>query len=249
MQLSQDDRTQVETLLGHTFADPALLDQALTHASLVETRLDSNERMEFLGDAVLGLVSCELIYRRFPGMLEGEMTKVKSLTVSRDTCARIGRQIGLAEWLAVGKGMQVGDDAPSSLSAAALEAVIAAIYLDGGFPAAQKFLAPLIEPLIQQAADSGHQHNFKSYLQQHAQQTVGTTPQYRVLDEQGPDHAKCFKVCVDLAGRRFEACWGQSKKRAEQLAALNALIELGVLKASEFEAFMAQQQLVPAAGK
>ena len=74
MQLSQDDRTQVETLIGHTFADPALLDQALTHASLVETRLDSNERMEFLGDAVLGLVSCELIYRRFPGMLEGEMT-------------------------------------------------------------------------------------------------------------------------------------------------------------------------------
>lgn len=243
MQLSAEDRARIESLLGHTFSCPDLLDQALTHASLVETRLDSNERMEFLGDAVLGLVACEMIYRRFPGMLEGEMTKVKSLTVSRDTCAKIGRQIGLAEWLKVGKGMQVGDDAPSSLSAAALESVIAAIYLDGGFDAAKRFLTPLIEPLIQQAADSGHQHNFKSYLQQHAQQTVGTTPQYRVLDEQGPDHAKCFKVCVDLAGRRFEASWGQSKKRAEQMAALNALIELGVLNASEFEAFMAQQAI------
>lgn len=216
--------------LGHQFRDPGLLARAMTHASVAEQRLHSNERMEFLGDSVLGLIVSERIYHRYPTLLEGEMTKIKSSAVSRQTCAVIARSLGLDTLLQTGKGMQSSEAMPPSLAAAVLESVIAAIYLDGGYAAAEKFVAPLIDPLIERAAASGHQENFKSVLQQHAQQTSQPTPAYRVLDEKGPDHAKCFKVCVEMGQRRFEASWGQSKKQAEQAAALLALTELGLVE-------------------
>jgi ribonuclease-3 len=126
--------------------------------------------------------------------------------------------------------MQNSAAMPQSLAAAALEAVIAAIYLDGGLPAAESFIGPLVDPVIERAAASGHQENFKSVLQQHAQQTGQETPAYRILDEKGPDHAKCFKVAVEIGARRFDAAWGQSKKQAEQSAALIALTELGLIQ-------------------
>jgi ribonuclease-3 len=106
------------------------------------------------------------------------------------------------------------------------ESIIGAIYLDGGLEAARAFILDDLEPRMEQAATCGHQHNFKSVLQQAAQQELELTPQYIVLDEQGPDHAKCFEVCVELGARRFDSCWGPSKKQAEQQAALNALLEL-----------------------
>lgn len=218
--------------LGYTFKDPALLTRALTHASIAEQRALSNERMEFLGDSVLGLVVSERVYQRFPDLLEGEMTKIKSSAVSRQTCALIARTLGLDEMLVTGKGMQGSAAMPQSLAAAALEAVIAAIYLDGGYAAAEAFIGPLVDPVIERAAQSGHQENFKSVLQQHAQQTGQDTPAYRILDEKGPDHAKCFKVAVEIGARRFNAAWGQSKKQAEQSAALNALTELGLIQAT-----------------
>jgi ribonuclease III len=218
-----------QRILGHTFKDPESLVRALTHASIAERRLQSNERMEFLGDSVLGLIVSERIYHRFPALLEGEMTKIKSSAVSRQTCAMIARTLGLDELLITGKGMQHAEAMPQSLAAAVLESVIAAIYIDGGYAAAERFIGPLIDPLIERAAASGHQENFKSVLQQHAQQTGQATPLYRTLDEKGPDHAKCFKVCVEIAARRFQAAWGQSKKQAEQAAALNALTELGLI--------------------
>jgi ribonuclease-3 len=216
--------------LGHSFADPSLLVRALTHASIAEQRALSNERMEFLGDSVLGLIASERIYQRYPDLLEGEMTKIKSTAVSRQTCAMIARSLGLDELLVTGKGMQGADAMPQSLAAAVLEAVIAAIYLDGGYAAAEKFIGPLVDPVIERAAISGHQENFKSVLQQHAQQAGLDTPAYRILDEKGPDHAKCFKVCVEIGGRKFNSSWGQSKKQAEQAAALNALSELGLVE-------------------
>lgn len=219
-----------ESALGYTFRDRAHLNLALTHASVVEARVDSNERMEFLGDSVLGLVVCARIYERYPRLLEGEMTKIKSLAVSRQVCSEIARELGLAEFLVLGKGMQGSSDMPASLPASALEAVIAAIYLDGGMEAASDFLMPLVDPHIDRAAESGHQQNFKSVLQQHAQRLSEGTPVYRVLDEKGPDHAKCFKVCVELGGRKFTASWAQSKKRAEQMAALAALRDLGIIQ-------------------
>ena len=219
-----------ERAIGYKFQHTSLLIKALTHASVTDARIDSNERLEFLGDSVLGLVTSERIFTLFPDLLEGEMTKIKSTAVSRRTCADIADAIGLLDLLLLGKGMRGGAPLPRSLSAAALEAVIAAIYLDGGLDAARTFLAPHLDPCIQKAARLGHQENFKSVLQQHAQQQLGSTPHYRVIDEQGPDHAKSFKIAVEIDGHRYPPQWGQSKKRAEQLAALEALREIGLIE-------------------
>lgn len=223
-------RERAEAIVGHRFKDAALLDLALHHASTADTPLSSNERLEFLGDAVLGIVVCDLVFRRYPALREGDMTKIKSRVVSREMCAVIAQRLGLDALLVLGKGMQGGTALPASLAAAALEAVIGAVYLDGGMDVAAGFVRPLVSDLIDKAANSGHQQNFKSVLQQHAQQAFGQTPMYRTLDEQGPDHSKCFKICVDIGGRRFEGCWGQTKKKAEQEAALAALKELGVMQ-------------------
>mgnify|MGYP003700447229 FL=1 len=225
--------SELERVLGYEFQDKEVIQRAMRHASISDSRLDSNERLEFLGDSVLGLIACERIYEKFPNLLEGEMTKIKSSVVSRKTCARIADDLELERFMQVGKGMQTAGDLPRSLGAAALEAVIAAIYTDAGLKETRRFLTPLIDPVIDAAARSGHQQNFKSVLQQHAQQLLGTTPQYRILDEKGPDHAKAFKIGVELAGRQHEASWGQSKKQAEQAAALNALRELGVVRHNE----------------
>ncbi len=221
---------ELEKTIGHEFHKRELIERAMRHASISDSRLDSNERLEFLGDSVLGLIACQRIYEKYPDLLEGEMTKIKSSVVSRRACAHISDDLGLCRFMQVGKGMHSAGDLPSSLGAAALEAVIAAIYLDAGLSATQAFLTPLLDPIIESAARSGHQQNFKSVLQQHAQQTLGQTPVYRILDEKGPDHAKAFKIGVELNARRHEASWGQSKKQAEQAAALNALRELGVVR-------------------
>jgi ribonuclease-3 len=231
--MSPEELDGLQARIGHRFGDPSLLERALTHASITDSRKDSNERLEFLGDAVLGLVCCELIYQSYPEYLEGEMTKIKSTVVSRQTCAQIARDLGLDQHLSLGKGMQGHRVLPQSLAAATLESVVAAIYFDAGLGAARAFLTPILSPLIVRAAESGHQENFKSVLQQHAQQRFGCSPVYHVLDEKGPDHAKCFEVAVEIDGKRFASCWGASKKQAEQQAALLALAELGVTEQSE----------------
>lgn len=224
-----DNIEAVQTIIGHQFNDPGLLVRALTHASVAGCRQESNERLEFLGDSVLGLVCCEMIFALYPDLLEGEMTKIKSTVVSRQTCAVIARDLGLQKHLLLGKGMQTQRELPQSLAAAAVESVVAAVYLDAGLDAVRGFLRPLLEPMIRRAAASGHQENFKSVLQQHAQQNFSESPVYVVLDEKGPDHAKCFEIAVELAGKRYPATWGASKKQAEQQAAMNALNELGLL--------------------
>lgn len=231
--MTDDLRASVEEKIGYRFNDPALLSLALTHASNAENRAQSNERLEFLGDAVLGLATVELTFKNYPDLLEGDMTKIKSHAVSREACAKIAANIGLDQLLILGKGMQNSGPLPTSLAAAALEAVIGAIYLDGGFDEAAKFLRPHLLQVIEKAHQSGHQQNFKSVLQQHAQQTTGQTPLYRILDEKGPDHAKCFKICVEIGPQRYESAWGQTKKKAEQEAALIALRELGIVKEDE----------------
>lgn len=117
---------------------------------------------------------------------------------------------------------------PSSVAAAVLESIIAAIYLDGGLKPARDFILKQMVPFIEEAAGSSHQHNFKSALQQYAQKHLPVTPVYVLLDEKGPDHAKCFEICVELQGRRHSSAWAASKKEAEQKAALLALSELGL---------------------
>ncbi|HMN41534.1 MAG TPA: ribonuclease III [Phycisphaerales bacterium] len=231
--MTPEELDALQARLGHRFTDVSLLRRALTHASVTDVRKDSNERLEFLGDAVLGLVCCELIYTLYPDFLEGEMTKIKSTVVSRQTCAAIARELELDKHLTLGKGMQGFRALPQSLSAATLESVVAAIYFDAGLGAVRNFLVPLLSPLVLRAADSGHQENFKSVLQQFSQQRFGRSPAYHVLDEKGPDHAKCFEIAVEIDGRRFPSCWGASKKAAEQQAALNALGVLGVTVVQE----------------
>lgn len=220
----------VEALIGYQFRDPSLIDHAMRHASTTTSRHKSNERLEFLGDAVLGLVVCELVFSKFPQLLEGEMTKIKSTVVSRETCSAIGKSLGLEAHLALGKGMKGQAVLPKSLAAAAVEAIIAAIYLDGGLDAARAFIAPHVLPRIETAATSGHQENYKSLLQQFAQQKLGETPVYSVVALRGPDHAKEFRVTVTLNGQTHDACWGASKKQAEQAAALVALVALGLAR-------------------
>jgi ribonuclease-3 len=226
--MTQELRERAQHILSYQFNDIELLDLALRHASISESRLDSNERLEFLGDAILGMIVCERIFNRFPSYLEGEMTKIKSLAVSRKICAKIAINLGLDELIVVGKGMMTQNTLPESLAAAVLESVIAAIYIDGGMNAVRDFIEPLLDPLLDDAVRSGHQHNFKSVLQQHAQRELGTSPVYRILDEKGPDHAKAFCIAVELSGNQFDPCWGNSKKSAEQKAALNALRGLGL---------------------
>lgn len=230
-----DDATvlRAEELIGYTFRRKELLKKALTHASLSDSRVESNERLEFLGDAVLGFVVCDYLYQAFPDLLEGDLTKIKSAVVSRQTCARVASAMGLEDLLAIGKGMQTRGTLPSSLAAAVYESVIGALYEDDGIEACKRFIIETLEESIITAAESGHQQNFKSVLQQHAQNAGMSQPHYELLDEKGPDHAKAFQIRVELDGDRFTACWAQSKKRAEQLAALAALEQLGLIMRDE----------------
>jgi len=218
-----------EELIGYHFKDPDLLKTALTHASIANTRLESNERLEFLGDAVLGLVVVHDLFERYPGLLEGEMTKIKSAVVSRQTCAKISQLKGLSEFIVTGKGMSRPSGVPRSVAAAALEAVVGAIYLDGGIDNARQFIVRHLAEHIEEAYANEHQDNFKSMLQQHVQRKWNTTPDYRLLDEKGPDHSKCFEVAVVVDGRHFPSAWGVNKKEAEQEAARKALVALGLV--------------------
>ncbi|MCX5658265.1 MAG: ribonuclease III [Planctomycetota bacterium] len=216
--------------LGYTFKCEKLLREAFCHASSADHRLQSNERMEFLGDAILGYVVCEQLFKLYPDLLEGEMTKIKSAVVSRKVCAQISQKIDLVSMLNLGKGMSSRPDLPPSVMAAVLEAVIAAIYLDGGIEPAQKFILEHMGPFITEAAESAHQENYKSVLQHYAQKSLPGNPSYVVLDEKGPDHSKAFEVAVMIDSRRFTSAWANTKKEAEQKAALLALTELGVLE-------------------
>ena len=159
---------------------------------------------------------CQELYRRYPDFLEGELTKIKSAVVSRHTCAMAANNLGLPELLFVGKGMSGRSSLPASLAAAVWESVIGAIYLDGGLEPARRFVLEHITGPIEEAVRSEHQRNYKSQLQQYAQKGASATPIYELLDEQGPDHSKCFEVCVVIGDRRFRTAWGPSKKEAEQ---------------------------------
>jgi ribonuclease-3 len=212
--------------IGYRFRQPELLRAALTHASGANTRLASNERMEFLGDAILGLVTCEQLYNRFPEYQEGDLTKIKSVVVSRRTCARLSKQLNLGEYLFLGKGMHVHTPVPSNMLADVYESLVAAIYLDGGLEAARAFVLKGLSPEIEEVAEGAHGGNYKSLLQQVAQKEFNSTPLYVMLDEKGPDHSKCFKIGAQIGRRTYSGAWGRNKKEAEQKAAMNALAEI-----------------------
>lgn len=216
---------QCQEAIAYRFRQPELLRAALTHTSGANHRLASNERLEFLGDSILGLICCEQLFHLFPEYEEGDMTRVKSAVVSRRVCARISKKLGLGNFLFLGKGMNSQADVPANILADVLESLVAAIYLDGGIEAAKSFLLGHLLPEIDHAANGGH-GNHKSSLQQLVQKKYGDTPRYLVLDEQGPDHNKCFKVAAEVVNQRFPAAWGINKKEAEQRAAQNALASM-----------------------
>lgn len=235
-----DQRAQLiaacQERIGYRFKDVALLRAAMTHSSSANSRKDSNERMEFLGDAVLGLVVCHDVYNQMPESLEGDLTKVKSAVVSRRVCARVAEKLALGDVMVLGQGLESGEQLPSSLKACVLEALIAAIYLDGGLEPARDFILRHMQDEIRETIESQHQFNYKSQLQQYAQRVCRSAPQYELLDEKGPDHSKCFEVAVTVGRQRFPGAWGPSKKEAEQKAARLALEILGEVPAEAAEA-------------
>ncbi|MEM1213688.1 MAG: ribonuclease III [Planctomycetota bacterium] len=232
---------QAQDVIGYRFNQPDLLAEALTHASSAEGRLNSNERLEFLGDAILGYVICEHLYHTYPELLEGELTKIKSAVVSRKTCAKLSKAMKLQDMLSLGKGMAGRQALPSSVAADVFESVIAAIYLDGGIEPTRQFILYHMGPAIEEARVSSHQQNFKSVLQQFAQKHLPKHPEYAVLDEKGPDHSKSFQVAVQLEEHTFPPAWAASKKQAEQQAALLALTEMGLVTHDDAD----QPHLIP----
>ncbi|WP_166828607.1 ribonuclease III [Thalassoroseus pseudoceratinae] len=212
--------------IGYQFRDLALLQRCLTHASAANSREECNERLEFLGDAILGAVVCDLLFQMFPDATEGELTRIKSAVVSRHTCAIVCGELKLESCLILGKGLSGGQRVPSSIRAAVIESLVAGVYLDGGYPDAVAFVSRIMNRQIEQTGQRSRTRNFKSQLQQLAQKDLGETPVYRLLDEKGPDHSKCFEVSAIIGQQVFPPAWGPTKKEAEQQAACNALHDI-----------------------
>lgn len=211
--------------IGYVFTNSELLLEALTHASGASTRLASNERLEFLGDSILGMVVCEWLYQEYPEASEGELTKVKSAVVSRQTCGQVARFMRLDECLIVGKGVIRNRSFPRSLISDVFESIVAAVYLDGGLEKVRVLIRQWLADPVREAVE-GQGSNFKSALQQYAQKELASTPVYRLVTEAGPDHSKTFRVSAMIGEREFVPAWGRNKKEAEQRAAANALAEL-----------------------
>ena len=218
--------TELQDVIGHRFANVRLLLTALTHRSWAnENRTDDakqpqdNERLEFLGDAVLDLVIGHRLMDRYPDQREGELSVTRAHVVSEAGLSDVARSIRLGKWLLLGKGEERsgGRDKPSIL-ADALEAVIAAVYLDAGFDAARDLVERLMAEVIDQVRETGTS-DYKTAFQEAAQARLKVTPEYRVLGSSGPDHDKTFEVGVAIDGKVWATGAGKSKKEAEQRAA------------------------------
>jgi ribonuclease-3 len=215
-----------QTQMGYAFRNKELLRNALTHSSGADTPLAANERMEFLGDSVLSYVICDYLFKKLPNTLEGDMTKVKSSVVSRSTCQKNCKKLGLDKFLILGRGLGRSNRIPDSIFANTLEAFIAAVYLDGGMEEARKFVIRVFREDIEEMLQDSDAHNHKSVLQQHCQKFERHIPEYKVLEIKGPEHRKTFHVQVRVGTKFFPSAWGITKNEAEQRAAENALAAL-----------------------
>ena len=221
------DLEKAQETIGYRFNDPAHLTLALTHRSFVANNKDngeSNERMEFVGDSVLGLVIAHQLFKDHPEWREGELTKVKALLVNETTLADIGKEIGLNKHilLSAEEEKSGGNERPSIVSDA-LESVIAAIYLDGGFEAAKKFVLQQVYSRKADVRADSSQRNYKGELLELVQGRGESMPRYDVVSQTGPDHERTFNVVVSISGRALGSGIGLSKKEAEQKAAAEAL--------------------------
>lgn len=215
-----------QEILQYEFENIALLKSALTHASGAANRLSSNERLEFLGDAVLGMTVCEWLFETYPEYSEGDLTKIKSAVVSRRTCGRTATKLGLDECLIVGRGVTRNRSYPRSLVSDVFESIIAALYLDGGADLVRDRLRAWLAEEVRLAVETQGSGNHKSVLQQHAQRELAATPVYKLIREMGPDHRKAFLIGAVIGSEAFPPAWGNNKKDAEQRAAANALASL-----------------------
>jgi ribonuclease-3 len=231
----RDEFRGLEDRIGYRFRDPGLLEHALTHRSRVHEDASGgvfdNESLEFLGDAVLGFVIADLLFREFPQHNEGEKSKIKASIVSAPSLGRLAERIGLGEFLILGRGEEKsGGRRKMALVSDSYEALIAAIYMDGGVQAARAFIerefGGLIEDAKQRGAAAAFTMDFKSALQEWLQAAERPLPAYRLTGTTGPDHRKQFQVAVIVGGEALAEAVGPSKKEAEQEAARMALAKL-----------------------
>ena len=228
MALRRRRGSELELRLGTTLRDRALWEHSLTHRSFAYERggLPTNERLEFLGDAVLGIVVTDQLYKEFPTQPEGDLAKMRAALVNMTVLADVGREIGLGKHVKLGRGEEMtGGRDKSSILADTLEAVFGAIYLDRGIKRAQKVILGLFLPRIRGQVEGGVVHDYKTALQELAAARLSTLPEY-ALSESGPDHAKRFQAVVLLGGTAFGSGAGRSKKEAEQAAARIAVEKL-----------------------
>lgn len=221
----------LERRIGYGFRNKLLLNQALTHKSYANEknmgRFSDNERLEFLGDSVLGIVISHILYNECPDENEGVLTRYKSQLVSGETLGRIAKEIGIGEYLLLGKGEESsGGRRHTSNIFCAFEAIIGALYLDAGLKPVVKFIKRYFEPEIQLVKTGRGSKDYKSIFQQIALRKFKTTPSYKVLSEIGPDHKKHFIVEALVSGKRYGIGSGPNKKSAEQASAKEALISL-----------------------
>lgn len=219
---------QTEEALNVTFSNKALLQRALTHRSYLNENpdypLEDNERLEFLGDAILDFITGEYLYHRFPEMPEGRLTNLRSALVRTETLAYFAAQLNLGEHIFLGRGEEEsGGRKRAAILCDALEAFIGALYLDSGLDAAKQFVCTLIDPTLQTILASDTDKDAKSRLQEVAQSHYQLTPVYRTVQEEGPDHAKEFTVEALIGGQAYGRGKGYSKQIAAQAAAQEAL--------------------------
>lgn len=219
---------ELEKRLGWNFADKALLDRALTHRSFANENTSSaggdNERLEFLGDAVLQLIVSDMLIKKFPAYSEGQISKLRAAAVNERPLAELSRRFSIGEYLLLGKGEEAsGGRTKPSLLANALESLIAAMFIDRGFECAADFLAAIFEPLIREGDADSTCLDYKTSLQEQSMLLFKTIPHYSVLSESGPDHDKRFEMGLFIGERFIAAGAGKSKKEAEKQAARMAL--------------------------
>ncbi len=227
------DLQQVEDQLGIRFSDRSLLQQAFVHRSFVNEVVEGdlpndNERLEFLGDSVLGFVTSAYLYDRYPDLNEGELTRLRSSLVRGSTLARVARRLNLGAHLWLGRGEEEsGGRERDATLCAVTEAVIGALYLDQGMEIANRCVLMLLQPEIDKMKGYSEAKDPKSRLQEYMQSRFGRAPRYTTLESTGPDHAKRFIQKVALGRKMLGAGWGYQKKTAEQRAAAMALDYLG----------------------
>ncbi len=225
--MQTSDHFEIEKKLGYEFRSKQLLDEALRHSSFVneqpEADLRDNERFEFLGDAVLNLIVGHILMERYPNLKEGDLSRIRANLVNESQLAIIARAIDLGAFIRLGKGeIQTNGRDKNSILAGAFEALIAALYLDGGFKGAFKIIENIFVPLLDSVNSAIDIYDYKSQLQEWVQEEQGAMPHYKVVREDGPDHDKIFWISVKVFDVESEG-HGKSKKVAEQDAAKKAL--------------------------